>query len=291
MSADVRPGDEPPDRESLVAQRDLLREENDRLRDVVSRLERARHRQSAAILAALAFVALLGALAYPAERTVLLALGGTGLFGAVVVRLLVPERSVAPSVGERAYETRAAEHEALAAELDLQDEYVYVPTDDRTSVRLFVPQRSEYELPPRDACGSTFVLTGEPRQRGVAFEPIGAALIDDLRSTMRRELRTDPVAVADQLADGLVESLELADGAVATVDDDGRATIGVVDGSYGPLDRFDHPTPSLFAVGLALALDEPVTLSVAEGDGRAADYLVSCRWDAEGSEGSEGSLD
>lgn len=269
------------DRERIIAERTLLRRENERLRRAVVDAHRTRHGRATISLAVLGLLALLGALVFPSERTVLIALGGTGLFTAAVTRFLTTDRFVSADIGEQVYQALVSDHESIIGELGLQNEQVYVPLDGEDGVRLFVPQHAEYVVPSNADAHSTFVVTDDPRHRGMMFEPTGHGLLAELRATIVGELSSDPTVLTEQIADGIVEGFELARGATADVDPAaGRATIAVVDGAYGPVDRFDHPVASLFAVTLATTLEEPVILETYVKEG-AAKQFVKCRWEGD----------
>lgn len=272
--------DERADDERFAAERALVHRENERLRRAVADAHRTRHTRATVTLAALGLIALVGALAFPAERTVLIALGGVGLYTAAVVRFLTTERFVSVDIGEHIYEALVSDHESIVAELGLQDELIYVPSTVEGGVRLFVPQHTEYVTPPGTAIDSTFVVTDDSRHRGMTFEPTGRRLLSEFRTMITGELSADPTTLADQLADSIVEGFELARGATTDVDPAaGRATIAVVGSAYGSVDRFDHPVPSLFAVAFATALDEPVTLDVYTNEG-SPEQFIKCTWDA-----------
>lgn len=273
--------DDPEDREFLTAERNLLREENERLRRALTEARRTRHRRATFLLAVFGVVALLGAVVFPPERTLLIALGSTGLFGATLIRFLTTERFVSADIGERIYEGAVADHKSIIAELDLQDEQVYVPSSKTGRVRLFVPQQVEYAVPRDDELESTFVVTDETHRRGVTFTPTGQGLLGELISMIRGGPSDEPAVLGEQLADGVVESFELAHSASAEVDpEEGRATITVADSAYGPVDQFDHPIASLFGVGFASALGEPVTVEGHTDEESKRDF-VTCRWAGE----------
>lgn len=276
--------DERADGERLAAEHALLRRENERLRRAVAEAHRARYTRAAVSLAALGLIALLGALAFPAERSVLIALGGTGLFTAALTRFLTTERFVSADVGARVYEAFVADHESIVAELGLQNERIYVPSGGEGGIRLFVPQHAEYVVPSDADVNSTFVVTDDSRHRGMTFDPTGRGLLTELGTTITGEPSDDPTVLADQIADGIVEGFELARGATTDVDPAaGRATLAIVDSAYGPVDRFDHPIASLFAVAFAMALDEPVTLD-AYAHEESPKQFVKCSWDGDGEE-------
>lgn len=238
---------------------------------------RATYRRTARWLVVVGAIAALGGLLFPDGREVLFALGGTGLFGAILTRYLTPGQFVAADVGERVYAATATNASALVDELGLRDERLYLPGNGSPSPRLFVPRRAEYALPD-DRSGPIVTRSAE---RGLLLEPTGGELFESFERTLDGSLATDPAAAATQLADGVVEQFELARGAEPSVDaDEGRVTVAIESSAFGDVDRFDHPIASFFAVGLAESLDRPIELEVDPGDGRT-EWLVTCRWEPE----------
>jgi hypothetical protein len=272
-SEDTPDGDGGPDPTVRI---EGLAAENRRLRREYARVRTSQYRRTAAGLALLGLLGVGGGLLFPAARTVLFALGGTGLFASVLTYYLTPERFVPAAVGERVYAALATNGSAIAADLGLAGPHVYVPTDD-TTVRLFLPQGDSFTLPDADALASTFVAPDEASQRGVALDPTGGALFDPFEEALDRGLRDELGPLADQLGDALVEQFELVDGVrIEATPDADRVTVGVSGSVYGPVDRFDHPVASFLAVGVARGRGMPVTLTVDAGDDRS-DHLVTVR--------------
>ena len=286
MSTNRPPVDDADDPEERLAelrtQVELLTEENERLRDSYTRARQTQYRRSAAGLAAVGAVATLSGLVVPAASTVLFALGGTGLFGAILTYYLTPEQFISADVGRDVYATLAGNEAAVAAELGLSDERVYIPVASGTDpVRLFVPQGSEYELPADGVIAERTIIAGDAGSRGVAFTPSGARLLASLEATLRGTLAESPPELAAQLSDALVEQFELVDAVEPDIDPDGGRCSVAVDGSvYGPLDRFDNPVVSFLAAGFAAGLAVPVTASV-QADEATERPVVTLRWDEE----------
>lgn len=294
MSADGAVPAEPDDAagedaEDRLARLELLEAENRRLREAYGRVRQTRHRRTALGLAGVGLVALVGAALFPAARVVLVVLGATGVFGGLLTWYLTPERFVAAEVGERVYAAMADNEASVAAELGLADRRVYLPEPDRPDreATLYVPQAADAAPPAdRDRQG-TFVVADDADRRGLALRPTGGPLLSELRRATAGRLADDPVALADQLAEGLREQFELVDGARPDVNPgEGRVTVAVSGSAYGDVTRFDHPVASLVAVGLAAGLEVPVTLTVDRTPEGPSEYLVTVRWAVEGDGGT-----
>lgn len=262
---------------NLVAQVELLREENRRLRREYALTRRVEYRRTALGLGGVGTAALAGAVLFPSVRTVSLALAGTGLFAAVLTWYLTPERFIPAETGERVYAALATNAAALVADLGLSGQPTYVPVDGDPPVRLFVAHRADVPLPDREELDGVLVVPGDESRAGVAFEPTGAALLREFERSETAPLPTDPAALTARLAEGLVESLGLSESAAIDVDA-GRAAIRLRGGAYGSVDRFDHPLASFLAVGLAVGLDAPVTVETTPGSDDTQ-AVVTCRWD------------
>jgi len=275
--------DEEEDEEELLARIRTLEDENERLRGELSAARRTRYRRTAIGMAFLGGLAVLGAGLIPSLRELLLALGGTGLFGALLTYYLTPERFVAASVGEAVYGSLAENLESIAGELELSDTRVCVPVDGDPGVRLYLPEQplEGGGLPASDDLRDSFVVT--PTHRGLSLRPSG----DSLRREFVETASPVPEAPAELVAavcEALVEQFELVDTADPDVEEPGRATVRVTGSAYGPVERLDHPVASLLGTALADVTDQPVELEVATtGD---AESLVTCRWGAESAVGN-----
>lgn len=259
-------------REDLLARIDVLEEENERLRAEFTRAQRVRNRRTAAGFAGLGLLCVLGGVLFPGVRSVLFALGGTGLFAAILTTWVTPERFVSADVGERVYAALASNHAAMTAELGLTGTPVYVPR--RADVRLWVSQADGNAAPEPAALDDTFVVGEAADDRGVALEPTGRRLVESLNG-VGTDPEIDVGMAATTLASALVETFEIADSAESNVDrSNGRATFEITGAIYGDPNRFDHPVTSILGVGLAETLDESVRVEVADTE----PLVVTCRW-------------
>jgi len=259
-----------------AAELEVLRTENQRLRAQFQQAKQTRYRRTILAFAAIGLIALAGGLLFPDVRVLLVTLGGTGLFGAILTYFLTPEQFHAATVSERLYESAASNAESVIDELGLQDHRVYVPAGADGS-RLYVPSHREFSIPDTDALRSLFVVTDDDRERGAAFRPLGAGLYEDFETA--RTPADDLSTVAAQLSDGIVEQFELARGVDGTVDATaGEARFEISGSTCGPIDRFDHPVVSLLASGLAIHLDKPVTV---EYPTETTDPTIRCVWETD----------
>lgn len=259
----------------LRAQIDLLQEENRRLRQEYARARRSEYRRTAIGLTLLGLVGLLAGVVFPAARTVLIALGATGVFAGLLTYYLTPDRVIPASVGERVYAAFATNGTALVSDLGLADTRIYMPTGDADDpVRLFIPQHEEYDLPSTGDLTHPFVITADERSRGASFCPTGQPLFAEFDQARTGPVQEDLGPLADQLVDALVEQFELLDGAQIDTEDDDRLTVGITGSTYGDIDRFDHPVTSFLAVGVASALDAPVSMTVDPGDDRVESVVT-----------------
>ncbi|WP_458190821.1 hypothetical protein [Haladaptatus sp. NG-WS-4] len=267
--------------DELAAQLELLTEENQRLRTEYRRAKQTSYRRTALGMAGVGILAGLGGLLFPSSQAILFALAGTGLFAAVLTYYLTPEQFVSASVGERTYAAFATTGRELIDGLGLTDTTVYVPTADSTvngdgSVRLFVPQHREYELPDVSELSTLFIVSDTEQKRGIAVSPTGGGLYQEFESMVTDTADQLP-ELADQLADALVEGFELVESATPEVDtEESSVTIAVSGSRFGAVDRFDHPVASFVAVGLAQGTTRPVTLKILASDDDRTDYLIHC---------------
>ena len=269
---------EPADLQTRLA---VLEAENRQLRDEHARAKQATYRRTALGLLAVGALGLLGGVVFPDTRSVLFALGGTGVFAAVLTYVLTPERFVTASIGSRVYQAVRADRDAMLGELGIGGDPVYVPVD---GVRAFVPRREGAPLPEAAELADLFVVPEESAHGGVAFRPTGATLFDEFETTRSRSVDATPHAVAPVLADALVELFELADGVNHDVDaETNRVTFEIASAGLGDPTGIDHPIPSFLAVGLARTLDATVRVEV-----RDDPLTVACRYDPNWSRSADG---
>lgn len=280
--AEAPPESPPEDHVDRAAQIEVLRRENERLRTEYARSKRTQFRRTAVGLVGIGLLGIAGGLLFPAVRSLLIALGATGVFAGLLTYYLTPERFITADVGQGVYRTHADTLDALVAELGLRDITVYAPvatpgTDG--TCRLFVPKHESYTVPDPDALQSLFVITDTEESRGVALQPTGTHLYTEFERGATGGPSGDPSRLAEQASDALVEQLELCERATPDVDTEaGRVTIGIDGSALGAVDRIDHPIGSFLAVAFARSLDQPVELDATLPDEGRAEALVTLRW-------------
>ncbi|WP_178917777.1 hypothetical protein [Natronomonas gomsonensis] len=264
----------------LRTQLEVITEENEELRESYTRAKQAQYQRTALGLGLIGLLAAAAGVLLPGARDVLFALGGIGLFGAVLTYYLTPERFVSADVGRDVYAALAGNEAALVDELGLSETRLYVPTESGGDpVRLFVPQSEAYSIPEDAALADSIVVTETDDTRGVAFTPSGGPLFEAFEAARSGPAAETPEAIATQLSDALVEQFELVDSATPELDpDESRLTVATDDTVYGTLDRFDHPVASVIAVGLADGLNTPVTLEKSAANDDKSEYLLTYRW-------------
>lgn len=274
------------DRAELLARLEVTTEENQRLREEYIRARKSRYRRASLLLTGLGLLSLAGGLLLAGPRSTLYALGGSAFIVAIVLYYLTPERLMAASVGETVYTELAMNEASLVEDLGLQDIRVYVPSgttnttaaDAREAVRLFIPQRAEYNTAAVDARTGPLRVGDDPSERGLALRPSGGGLYAEFKQGFSGESAATPEVLVEQLAESLVEQFELARTVSPTIDtDDGHATFTVEDAAYRPLDRFDNPIPSFLAVALAATLETPVEVTVDDD----SPPIIRCDWDTD----------
>ena len=253
-----------------------LEAENERLRADYRRAIQTRYHNAARALAVLGVVAIGFAWLLPGSRDVLLALAGTGLFASVLIYYLTPERLLVASLAEHSITTYGETLTAQIGELGLEETFVYVPRGEFGDVRLFVPQHAQFERPDDTTLEETFIVTSTDEERGLALDPVGEAILDDVTS-YPPAADSSPRAFATTLTEILVEVLEIAD-TVEVQGEPGELVFTWDGGLASAGDYPDNPLMSVIGTGLATHVDQPVSLTL-EPDAKS----VVCRWDEDAS--------
>lgn len=271
----------------ILAQVEVLQEENRRLRTDYVRARQSEYRRAAIALSVLGSIAGVGGVIFPDVRSTLFGLAGIGFVSAILIYYLTPTHVATTEVGERVYATLATLGQAISSDLGLQETQIYVPTKTDAgpaslNARLFIPLHTSYTIPDPKELTSVFVVQTNEQTRGVSLPPTGALLFREFHQTMIDDFATTPDAMADQLTEAIGEGFELASDVVADLDvADGRLTVGINNSTFGAIDRFDHPLPSFIATGLAAGLQTPVEITAFTTDDDQFDYTLTFTWDAD----------
>lgn len=258
---------------------EMAQSANDRDPRPLSGTAPLRRRPSEATVGALALgvVGLAAGLAVPPALlpdplpTLLPALGAVALFGGVLNHLLVSGGDLPPVVAQSLADARVADA-ATRLGGDPPDTARYLPPDSGTGPRLVAP--------PASGAGAD----AQPSPGDGTLEPAAATLYRAFESQRSGDPPERPEAVVAALCDALAGGFELATDARIAVVADNRARIAVEGTALPNLGRFDHPVPSFLGVGLATALDRPVTVTVEVNPDEAADAVVVCRWTPDSAE-------
>lgn len=265
----------PPDgteEESLQSRVAVLEAENRRLREEYARTQQASYRRTALGLLLVGTIGLIGGIVFPDARTVLFALGGTGVFAGVLTYVITPERFISVRVGTRVFQALRADRDAVIDELGLQGDPVYVPVDE---VRLFVPRKRGYPIPDAADLANLFVVPTDSQHGGVSFRPTGEPLFEEFETATDQSVTSDLQTITPAIADALVELFELADGIDHGVDTDTeRITFELTGLALGDPTSIDHPVPSFLAVSLARTLETPITVGIADDD----PLVITCQY-------------
>jgi hypothetical protein len=265
--------------EDLQTEIQFLREENTRLRKSYLRAQESRYRRTAAGFAILGGIAVIAAIVFVNLRTILVAFGGVGLFTALLIWFITPERFVAETVGNSVYETVAINETEVASQLGLASVHVYLANGgSEGTIKLFQPQHRDYDVPDGEALSDPLVVTGEPAERGVSFQPTGRSLFRELKAASQGSLPSDPATVTESLREAIVEQFELTSSIEMDLDpNQGRLTIEAPTTAFGDITQFDHPIVSLVAVALAVQIEKPIQL---DRENDITENSVTLRWES-----------
>lgn len=276
----ARPDPEALERAELEAFVDRMAAENRRLDAENTRMRNATYRRPALALAAVGVIALSFAVIVPSERTVLISLGGTGLFAGIFTYYLTPETFVSAEIGEQLQAAIAENGDRLVDQLGLSGPQVYIPTDGPNAAMLFIPQHTVYKIPPQNALARPLVITGDEQVRGLSLVPMGDSLLEEFERETTGVGGETASGLVSRLTEAVAETFEFADRVSADLDLEGGQVTFTVRGSvWSDIGQLDHPVTSLLAVSLAAGLDVPIVLSVEQLDERGKDAHVVLRWD------------
>ena len=283
MSSETEePVGEQPDGRATAARLERLETENARLK---RRLDtRLTYRRVAALFMIAAAVALGGTQVLPSQTDVLIALSGTGVFGALLLVMLMHEPLVRQPVAEAVTDSMSGNATAVLDALDIDGERRYVPTE-HGDVRLYVADAEMSDLPPDDLHDLTVV--DAVNYRGLSLSPTARPLVREVREQVD-ELPSEVESSMPVLTEAATDLFELADGVetVAVGESmagyDTQLTVKVTGTAFGTASDIDHPITSLFGVGLATTLDRPVGARATTTD--EGETLVTFGWNENGTD-------
>lgn len=207
----------------------------------------------------------------PSVRGLLVAVGSISVFGGFLAVYLDTDQLLRGDIGRDIYTVTERNESALAAFYGLSTERVYVPTDE--GVVLFVPPDADAQIPP--AAHLTPPQFPGGCQEGMTLLPRGRPLLEDVQATLVEPLSDDPATLAEQIEDGLTDTLEVARRAEWTLDSAGGRLDVRLDAAVFP-PGFDTPPASFTAVALASGLQVTIVMEI-EPDGSDS-YTVTCHW-------------
>ena len=250
-----------------------LAAENRQLREEYTRAQQATYRRTAVGLLLVGLIAIAGGVGFPDARTVLFALGGTGVFASVLTAFITPERFVSASVAGQVFGAVRRDRAAIIDELGLSGDPVYIPGE---PCRLFIARAARAAPVEQVDPSSVFVVTDQGDPDGVTFYPTGEQLYDAFTASATLPETPTVATLLPALADALVELFALADGVEYDHDPaDGRITMEVSGGRVGDPTALDHPVASLLAVSVAHTVETPVTVDTTADD----PVLITCRYE------------
>ncbi|MFB6197794.1 MAG: hypothetical protein ABEI52_05920 [Halobacteriaceae archaeon] len=263
----------------LRAELELLSEENRRLRQEYARAKKTEYRRTAAGLFLVGVLSSVGAALFSDLRDVLLALGAIGVFSGILVVYLTPERVVPADAVVRFATSWSETLSALVAQLGLSDERLYIPASGTSIVHLFIPAASEHQIPPPDQLKEPIVVGDDPSEHGLSIHPSGAPLYHEFRRSFVRSVADDARPLADQISEAIVEGFELARNVETEVSTTDSQMTARVRGDVIGETLLDHPAASIFGVGMADVLDQPIRVTTTTGDDD--ELIISCTWGLE----------
>lgn len=271
----------PTDTDTYTAQ---LERELTQLREEYATARRLQYRRTAIGLGCVGLLALTGAVFLQPIRDVLVVLGITGVFAAILTYYLTPETFLPADVGERVSADLADNIGSLVVELGLTADRIYVPLSNqrRHPVKLFIPRLETYDLPEPSALDDLFVISEQMHTSGVSLTPAGTSLFARFEEARRAPLADDPALLIEQLATGLTDALEIAGGVETELVDETTLTVRILENRFGDTTQFDHPAASFIAVGIALSVDTAVSAEYHDTE-TPSTLRVTYRWDVSSS--------
>jgi len=264
-----------------------LTEQTEELHADSLRARDARHRPLAIALAGTgSTVVLVGILlgahgtATAIPSTTVIVVGGIGLFTGLFLYYVTPERFVTATVATALCRTLDSVSKSFVEDATTPL-YAYASGstgEDRVHLELSTAAVST------DGEGTLHERYGD--QRPPAPESTPRQMVPSGLSIYREIGPTPPYSEGStrerilRLAETLNSPLGLVDDVDATWESD-RLVVRIANSTCGPIDRFDHPVPSLLACGLAVETESKVVVGIERLDATDYDWQVACRQLAE----------
>lgn len=253
-----------------------LEEENARLRSQVSSTTKRRRAAATFFLVA---IGLFGATwQYPAQRTILIALAGTSLFGSILIVGLEPDRKIPSIVIQSVLESVGSDRTELIAKLGFDGSVRYVPRPDGgAGLRVGSTHNHTDGLP--NMLDSKLIERDDSSE--LSLTPVGNTLLRQLEANAG-ELPDDVRSALPTLYQGVTELFRLADTVETSNYEDSeespynKLTIRISGIVVGDPTVIDSPVISLIGVGIANVVDRPVTAETTVTDNE--NTLVTFRW-------------
>ncbi len=235
-----------------------------------------------ALFAGFGITAIISGVAAPAPRTVLLALGATGLIAGALLYLITPQFFVRASLFEQIHGVLASNMGLYYPSAERKSERFYIPCNGTEpgngAVVIFLPKDVDTVEPANNMSACPSLSEVHEERSGALLYTTGDALLDEYCQILSREVSDVPTELAQQTIDGLKNGLELATTATCDVDrSKQRADIKIEGSIIEPSQRFDDPVTSFVGAVFAYGLDRPVIVEqtgVEEGS-----ISISCRWE------------
>lgn len=200
--------------------------------------------------------AIAGAVVAPEFGDVLVALAGTGVYGAILFIALTGRRYVPASVSRSIYEALSENEATMASESGFDGGFRYVPGDSPADeVRLAALRTEEHQT------SSTLTSDDTPADAPSALflKPTGSELFAEFEASYG-DLPENPEEVIETLVEVARDEFELADSlTIKRESRDSLATLRVTGSVVGDTTHIDHPLQSFVSVGLVKTIGKPIS--------------------------------
>ena len=241
-------------------------------------MRRLTSKRSCLALGLFGTISILLGIVFTAGRSVLLVVGSTSVFVAILVPVISPKRVISPVVARSVYDALAETRTSFTVESGHPYEQIYVPGVHDDRIRLFIPQHTDEKDSSYTAGQFTGTLEDEGRH-GQLLQPSADGLFNEFDRALAGEVSNTPETLVAQIDEGLVQLFELVERTDVHFDPaENNLMFGIAGSVLGPIDRIDHPVVSFIGVCMARGMECPVTVKPESIDEKHCDYLVTCTW-------------